>query len=401
MRKGATGFLYKGVIVAEDGSHLGSPGSEVVLKVEDCAAPRRQMKNEWQVYQALKTQRISTQDSSTPLPPLGVGGFPRAEFDTADVPLELLTNLGFPSLTGDGPLSSNGAVEGGRVGIRSIGNGGLLTETMGAIAEEGQEGCRPMNILAMECLGENLATLAKACRGGCFTLQTTLRLGVQMVGLLRMLHSAGYVHRDIKPENFCVGRGSEADNVFLIDYGLACPVEAGRSKGTEAKSCSTSAGVTSSTIEKERTRASSGVESAPPPGSPQQVRAVAAVSEGGSDGGLCRRGGATGNKDENPAAPRSLTTVGELGHMRGGRGQGGETPTAVAGRPNDLRSRGDGVVGEGGEGGVGGSGDGIHPGPSNLVGSVRYLSILAHRGGRQTRHCDLESLGYVMLYLVR
>lgn len=42
------------------------------------------------------------------------------------------------------------------------------------------------------------------CRGGHFSLETTLRLGVQMVSLLRMLHSTGYVHRDIKPENFCV-----------------------------------------------------------------------------------------------------------------------------------------------------------------------------------------------------
>lgn len=44
----------------------------------------------------------------------------------------------------------------------------------------------------------------QGCRGGHFSLETTLRLGVQMVSLLRMLHSTGYVHRDIKPENFCV-----------------------------------------------------------------------------------------------------------------------------------------------------------------------------------------------------
>ncbi|CAM9948864.1 unnamed protein product, partial [Ectocarpus sp. 12 AP-2014] len=46
----------------------------------------------------------------------------------------------------------------------------------------------------------------QGCRGGHFSLETTLRLGAQMVGLLRMLHSTGYVHRDIKPENFCVVR---------------------------------------------------------------------------------------------------------------------------------------------------------------------------------------------------
>lgn len=54
---------------------------------------------------------------------------------------------------------------------------------------------------------------AQSCRGGRFSLETTLRLGVQMVSLLRMLHSTGYVHRDIKPENFCVVRESQYDQM--------------------------------------------------------------------------------------------------------------------------------------------------------------------------------------------
>ena len=40
-------------------------------------------------------------------------------------------------------------------------------------------------------------------------------------------------------------------------------------------------------------------------------------------------------------------------------------------------------------------------GATGLVGSVRYLSLAAHTGGRQTRRCDLESLAYVLVYLVR
>lgn len=38
---------------------------------------------------------------------------------------------------------------------------------------------------------------------------------------------------------------------------------------------------------------------------------------------------------------------------------------------------------------------------TGLVGSVRYLSVAAHSGGRQTRRCDLESLAYVLIFLVR
>lgn len=61
MRKGATGYLYSGVaVVRNDGEKEeeaasggvgfgGGRGGGVVLKVEECAAPKRQMQNEWAV----------------------------------------------------------------------------------------------------------------------------------------------------------------------------------------------------------------------------------------------------------------------------------------------------------------------------------------------------------------
>lgn len=60
MRKGATGYLYSAVAVvrndgdkeeeaASDGIGLGGGRGGVVLKVEECAAPKRQMQNEWAV----------------------------------------------------------------------------------------------------------------------------------------------------------------------------------------------------------------------------------------------------------------------------------------------------------------------------------------------------------------
>lgn len=59
MRKGATGYLYSAVAAAatavRDGEEekeavgIGSGGAGVVLKVEECAAPKRQMQNEWAV----------------------------------------------------------------------------------------------------------------------------------------------------------------------------------------------------------------------------------------------------------------------------------------------------------------------------------------------------------------
>lgn len=56
MRKGATGYLYTAVAAVQDGEGekkeavgIGSEGGAVVLKVEECAAPKRQMQNEWAV----------------------------------------------------------------------------------------------------------------------------------------------------------------------------------------------------------------------------------------------------------------------------------------------------------------------------------------------------------------
>lgn len=54
----------------------------------------------------------------------------------------------------------------------------------------------------MHLLGENLDQVR--VRIGAFKLATFLSLGMQMVTLIRDLHSLGVLHRDIKPENFVV-----------------------------------------------------------------------------------------------------------------------------------------------------------------------------------------------------
>jgi serine/threonine protein kinase len=38
---------------------------------------------------------------------------------------------------------------------------------------------------------------------------------------LEFLHAKNFIHRDIKPENFLIGLGKKADQIYLIDYGLA------------------------------------------------------------------------------------------------------------------------------------------------------------------------------------
>ncbi|KAL0482617.1 tau-tubulin kinase [Acrasis kona] len=59
------------------------------------------------------------------------------------------------------------------------------------------------NFLVMERLGENLADLRKRTPryNGSFSMNTTVRLGIQMIESLEGVHKLGYIHRDVKPVN--------------------------------------------------------------------------------------------------------------------------------------------------------------------------------------------------------
>lgn len=54
-----------------------------------------------------------------------------------------------------------------------------------------------------------------------FPLHTVYRIGWQMINVLEYIHQREYVHMDIKGTNILLGFGSN-DQVYLLDYGLAC-----------------------------------------------------------------------------------------------------------------------------------------------------------------------------------
>ncbi|KAI6226513.1 Protein kinase domain-containing protein [Aphelenchoides fujianensis] len=54
-----------------------------------------------------------------------------------------------------------------------------------------------------------------------FSAQTVLRIGVQALYQIKVLHEAGFVHRDVKPGNMVIGLvGRDARTFFMIDYGM-------------------------------------------------------------------------------------------------------------------------------------------------------------------------------------
>jgi len=74
--------------------------------------------------------------------------------------------------------------------------------------------------LVMERFGSDLQKKLIANKNK-FSLKTALTLGIKILDIIEYIHSTGYIHADIKASNLLLGFNRE-DEVYLVDYGLAC-----------------------------------------------------------------------------------------------------------------------------------------------------------------------------------
>lgn len=74
--------------------------------------------------------------------------------------------------------------------------------------------------MVIDLLGPSLEDLFTFCCRK-FSLKTVLMIVDQMITRIEYLHAKSFIHRDVKPDNFLVGLGKKANQVQIIDFGLA------------------------------------------------------------------------------------------------------------------------------------------------------------------------------------
>ncbi|KAK6732391.1 hypothetical protein RB195_016649 [Necator americanus] len=73
--------------------------------------------------------------------------------------------------------------------------------------------------IVMTLFDKSLEKLKENVIGGVLRPSSVYHLAGEALAAIEEVHGIGYIHRDIKPSNFCIGVGTAAARLFLIDFG--------------------------------------------------------------------------------------------------------------------------------------------------------------------------------------
>jgi serine/threonine protein kinase len=74
-----------------------------------------------------------------------------------------------------------------------------------------------MNFLVMDLLGNSLTNIINDNE---LLFQNSLDYGIQIINIIKTLHTKDLLHRDIKPCNFLFGKGNNTNKLYLVDFGF-------------------------------------------------------------------------------------------------------------------------------------------------------------------------------------
>ncbi|CEF63676.1 Casein kinase I [Strongyloides ratti] len=76
--------------------------------------------------------------------------------------------------------------------------------------------------IGLERLGKNMSEIRNLQKNKIFSPISVVKIALQAMSALELLHNNGYLHRDVKPENLVIGGSSSSISIiYLIDFGMA------------------------------------------------------------------------------------------------------------------------------------------------------------------------------------
>jgi len=76
------------------------------------------------------------------------------------------------------------------------------------------------NYMIINLLGHTLEYLKQRQPSNTFNFSLILKIGIQILELLQLIHTKGFIHRDIKPDNFLFGLNQSSNTIYIIDFGF-------------------------------------------------------------------------------------------------------------------------------------------------------------------------------------